>query len=562
MQKIKFLIKYFLSFIIDLSIVFALSLLIKTCLVHFFVVDYFTFVLIILLVNIFYCFSLYSIWGTTLGKSIYNIKLTTNNRRISLIRLFCREFLIKLPILILIVLIPKFSTFLIFPSLLVFLSLILVLALTGNSLWGIVTKTSYVFCKSRVKSYIVFVFVVVVLYTIIRIENNLFQKSDIIFCGLELPEKFPKYPHNNIDNYVDFLAKQRSAADYIFRLFEKNDIVILCEPNHREVTNWNFISSIVSDKRFISDVGNVFTEYGSADNQKQLDQFLATNFKSKIELEKTTSSLLNFMNRGFYQYLLNLNVLNSKLPDTLKIIHYFSDISGMHDYVKQSINENELISRDSLMANVVIEKFNNCIVNEKRKKCLVITNYRHAFIDNTRIKDSNQAEFIKSAFPEKTANVLINSYGRTYFNINYPIQDGKWDIAFAKNGNTSVGFDFDDSPFGNDYFDLLSFNKSNKKFQDMFNGFVFTNSLDKWLINTEIPYHHESAINECVLKQLELNQIDSLSNAKFLKSDSLLRMIICAYNWIPLLLYLIITIFSVTLVATKGLKDIFKQRLI
>jgi len=52
--------------------------------------------------------------------------------------------------------------------------------------------------------------------------------------------------------YVDFLKKQRQKpADYVMGLFEKYDLVILCERFHPETTQYDFIYDLVSDKRFI-----------------------------------------------------------------------------------------------------------------------------------------------------------------------------------------------------------------------------------------------------------------------------------------------------------------------
>ena len=64
--------------------------------------------------------------------------------------------------------------------------------------------------------------------------------------------------------YEDFLADQHlSAKEYILSLFEKYDIVILCERDHREITQYDLILDVISDERFRAEVGNVYTEIGN-----------------------------------------------------------------------------------------------------------------------------------------------------------------------------------------------------------------------------------------------------------------------------------------------------------
>lgn len=53
------------------------------------------------------------------------------------------------------------------------------------------------------------------------------------------------------------------------------------------------------------------------------------------------------------------------------------------------------------------------------------------------------------------------------------LQQGKWDASFTETGNRSVGFDFMNSPFGKDSFDLWTPGNTGFTYQDVFTGFVF-----------------------------------------------------------------------------------------
>src|SRR6516225_2405867 len=80
-----------------------------------------------------------------------------------------------------------------------------------------------------------------------------------------------------VDSYTTFLESQNeSAKDYILGLFNTHDIVIICERTHTEMTQYDLIADIISDKRFIDDVGNVFTEIGVSTLNPALNTFLHT----------------------------------------------------------------------------------------------------------------------------------------------------------------------------------------------------------------------------------------------------------------------------------------------
>jgi hypothetical protein len=66
------------------------------------------------------------------------------------------------------------------------------------------------------------------------------------------------------------------------------------------------------------------------------------------------------------------------------------------------------------------------------------------------------------------------------------INDGKWDAAFAVMANPDLGFDFKDSPFGADPFDLLPF-QTGYKYGDVFTGMVFNKAVDGHKMVTGIP---------------------------------------------------------------------------
>lgn len=317
-----------------------------------------------------------------------------------------------------------------------------------------------------------------------------------------------------IDPYVSFLKKQKTEpVDYILDLFKKHDIVILCERMHPEITQWDMIYQITSDKRFIDEVGVVFTELGVVNLQPDLDDYL---LKTDLSSEQANQKLLHIARNlsfwpiwqytNIYNYLEKLRKLNGTLPQDKKIRLYFSDLPW--DWSKITTGEqlvqefNRLYQRDKLMADCVIQEVNRRIAAGEKKKCLVVVNYRHAFVQPER---DNAGYYIQKAFPGRVANVLINSVRpvtvRSDDDIDMDvIQDGKWDAAFEAVGNPDRGFDFKGSPFGGDSFDLFPFipEIAAMHYEDMFTGFVFYKPLAEQHWQTGFP----GLLDEAFLKEV------------------------------------------------------------
>ena len=285
----------------------------------------------------------------------------------------------------------------------------------------------------------------------------------------------PEYD-KEINGYVDFLEDHNtSAKDYILKLFEQNDLVILCERDHREITQYYFLTELLSDKRFIKNVGNVFTEVGMSNLNPELNHFIHSENLSEALINK---KLIEFQRNSVYYplwnkfnfYFLNqqLYKINQSLSDVDKINIYPSNIalkldSLDFDYYKSAWNS-IIYNRDSLMARKIIQEFEKIKRSDSpRKKALVIMNYRHAFNRNFIMPNGNRVKnvtgFLFKKYPEKIANVLINQFefidAETEKDITYKsTQDGKWDAAFEITKKENLGFNFKASPFGKDKFDL------------------------------------------------------------------------------------------------------------
>lgn len=300
-----------------------------------------------------------------------------------------------------------------------------------------------------------------------------------------------------ITAYVRFLEQPRqSPVDYILGLFETNDLVVLCERAHAELTQYDLIYSLVRDPRFHKQVRNIFTEVGTSALRPVVEALLTDGTLTDAQVnEKLRYIAQNFdfdpvwEKSNIFDFLRRLHYLNRSLAADRKVHLYPSGIEfRWADMTREKWTAftRQLGRRDQIMAENVIAKFKELRQTQDKAKALVIMNYRHAF-PHLPITANRQAEnttgFLLSTFPGKVANVMLNSFGLLPGTTDQRVlmtalQQGKWDAAFAAAGNHNVGFDFRGSPFGQDAFDYFPFIPHHRCYQDVFTGFVFFKPLE------------------------------------------------------------------------------------
>jgi uncharacterized RDD family membrane protein YckC len=321
--------------------------------------------------------------------------------------------------------------------------------------------------------------------------------------------------------YATFLKQGHATpVDYVIDLFDQYDVVVLCERLHAEGSQWEFIYEVLQDPRFVERVGHVFTEYGQEEMQAYLDNFMATDGLDDSEIQERAVHIMRnwavwpvWNNTNFYTYLTRLYALNQSLPVDRRIRHHltdmpvhWSDLTKAEDY---QAYRSSLENRDERMAQSVIEKIGRLAESMSTpSKCLVVMNYRHAF-DLTgrspKAKRSNTYEFLKDAFGNRAANVLLNAR----ILISVPIAGGLWDAAFEETGNQPAGFDFEGSPFGKDPFDMFPFSPTAKgkfKYQDVFTGLVYAHPLDDQYLQNGIPGYFEGFEEEMLRRARLVSQ--------------------------------------------------------
>lgn len=513
------------SVTVDISAIYCLSILLRAILSNFIFVEFNTLFIGSLLLY----YVLFDLFfnGRTAGRILTGIKvIRTNGKELQWTAIAAREVISKciagiiLPVYCFQNLIGKQSWILAISTFIIlFLFSTAILLIFKRQWWEIISGTTIAvnLKATRAVNKGAFLFVSVISLTSICI---------IIFPALKGNKKdfatnyFPEYPTTvETGRYTAFIKnKTQPPVDYIFDLFKKYDIVVISERLHPEYTQYQFFSDIVKDKRFIENIGNIFTECGSVSFQDTLNTYMHTSFASEDLLNRSTAILQRnsnaiwplWDNTNLFDFFKTVNRLNSTLSDSSKINWYFTDTKvdwtnmDHAKFVKAYTN----IKRDSIMAAHIIENYNNIIVKQPRKKALVIVNSRHGYgliADNFAKGFRSEyntvtAAYLMKQFPGRVANVLMNTFSIKYSMIFTPVQHGKWETAFANAGNPDAGFNFSGSPFGSDHFDLAFASTPGLTYKDVFKGFVFYKPLNQHIKKQGFPYEFTN-FEDSILKR-------------------------------------------------------------
>ena len=408
----------------------------------------------------------------TLGESFFNAKIVANKGRVpDWIKILLREAFTSFPALIAWTL--CWNQLVAKRSIGIFVALFLILCLR-RKMFGIslvkreqdAIKTKYPFYKTSAG-----IFLIIILSGCLARLANTVCTNDKAFL-VESPWKsVPRPTVSSVSKYVDYLNNNRQDInDYVMGLFEKYDYVILCERHHQDMTQYDMIYDLVTDRRFVDKVGVMFTEIGCAESRDAYRTLVETTFPNDTLLEKSLASFLMenqtvhllWPNTNWFTFLKKMYYFNHDKKKKVEIM--FAD--------RNWIDRTELAQRDSVMADNIIRT----IESDSLKKSLIIMNYRHAFFT-----PGCCGEYIQRRFPGKVALSLAIGKVTTGNEIARPdLRHGEWDVAFEQMPTDAFAFDLKDSPFGKDNFDYFALPwamENGMQYQDMFNGFIYYKSL-------------------------------------------------------------------------------------
>ncbi len=341
-----------------------------------------------------------------------------------------------------------------------------------------------------------------------------------VLCGA-LPLKGQYVPGTEYSEelrpYVEFIENcNEDPVDYVFRLFDKYDIVVMGERDHRDTTQYDLFERIFADPRFAENVGHVMTELGSSNMSEQGSRLINPEtfddtvfYPNFICFVRNSSDITIPEKTNFYHLHRDLYNINKNLPPDKRIdIHYTGRAfhwPSTGEMTREDYKNYRKYSGggkyDIILAENAVNAYCKILDGpDPRKKVFIIYNRPHSYREYDIWEDGKPsstggaAQLIAYRFPGKMANVMLNwsdiSHIPEEYAIKYdipenyvyiPYQKGKWDAAFAVCGDKSIGFDFAGTPFGEDDFDTYDPPRNKTTYADIYNGFIFYLPQTDWV---------------------------------------------------------------------------------
>lgn len=529
--------KSFTAFLIDVTASFFIFQIVALGLAYFCFLPFFPSFFVIWLLYYLCC---YILNGTTLGLSFFNSYLEdTGNRRSYIVRVILRECFTSFPAVVL-WLFAGDSIVLLKIALIVVVCLALTIwrkrlfkmkTVHKEQLCSISTSNC---CQRNSRLRILGLYGGLIVLGTGSFCVNTYLTGDKIILNEKPIALRPRPSAHLVSKYTDFInTDSKDINEYIKELYKHYDHVVLCERWHPECTQYDMIYDMVTSPFFADSINNVFTEIGDVKKREVFRQITAATFPSDSLREKALSSFiidsqtvwLLWSNTNWFDFLKKMSEFNHDREKPVNIL--FSDILWT--------DINKISERDSVMAYNII----NTIHSDSIKKSLVIMNYRHAFMT-----PKNCGYYLKKAFPGRVANVMLNTFRFNICQAPSALQQGKWDVAAERTGKDRFAIDFQNSPFGNDNFDLspiLSwFTPRDVKYKDMFDGMIYCTLPAEQYAGHGFPYIFTPENQERLKSEVAVMPGDQLSNYDYLRYGNLIEK---GGNYFESLIYNMIYIF-------------------
>lgn len=307
--------------------------------------------------------------------------------------------------------------------------------------------------------------------------------------------------NSKLNEYVNCVKSNScNPVDYIFNLFEKSDIVVIGERDHRDTTQYELILDLLRDPRFAKDIGYVYTEVGCVNMTKDVNKLLCGRYKS----DKVFNDALYtyFRNEDFnplwdkynrIQFLRGLYEINrdSKHKITLGLTDCkfsWKEIKTAEEYRKFE-NSPACAYRDSTMYIHFSKMYAKQKPKNGRRKALVITNHPHAL--NASFEGRvyhRQGKWLKERYGNENVKiVMLNWTEYTHSNDQQAqlVANGLWDAAFEVVDCQPFGMDIKGTIYGrNPYFDDRY---GKMKWEDVADGLIYYKPFYETVLTIGIP---------------------------------------------------------------------------
>lgn len=304
-----------------------------------------------------------------------------------------------------------------------------------------------------------------------------------------------------LNDYVNCIKSNScNPVDYIFNLFEKSDIVVIGERDHRDTTQYELILDLLRDPRFAKDIGYVYTEVGCVNKTKDVNKLLCEKYKS----DKAFNDALYFYLRdedfnplwdkyNRVQFLRGLYEINRNSKH--KIMLGLTDCKFSWKKIKtteeyRDFNDSPACTyRDSTMCFHFAKMYAKQKPKNGKRKALIITNHPHALNATFERNDYHcQGKWLKKEFGSDNVKIVILNWTEyTHSNEQQMplVANGLWDAAFEVVDCQPFGMDIKGTPYGRTpYFDDRY---GKMKWEDVTDGIIYIKPCYETVLTIGIP---------------------------------------------------------------------------
>ena len=325
--------------------------------------------------------------------------------------------------------------------------------------------------------------------------------------------------NQTLKDYVQYINNYSSTpVEYIFKLFEQSDIVVIGERDHRDTTQYQLILDILKDPRFVKEIGYVYTEVGCVNRTSEVNKLIKGKFQTN---EDFMNNLYSYLRTGevfyplwekynrvlFLKGLYEIN-RNNRRKITLGLTDCafsWNDISSAQEY-KDFYYSSACEYRDSTMAANFAQMFEQQKPKKGKRKALIITNQPHA-INATMTKKTyhRQGKWLKERYGQDNVKIVIFNWAeyRFYDGKTFPlIAGGLWDAAFEVIDCKPFGMDIKGTPFGNTpYLDPAY---KNLRWEDVADGIIYYKPFYETIVTVGIPNIIDSGFESEFMRRIRI----------------------------------------------------------
>lgn len=376
--------QHFGVLIIDFTAIYFLFHIVRFSISYFYFLPFFPSFFILWLSYYIIAFGVYK---QTLGTSFYGATLTSKSGKpaswgsIILREAFtsipgialCALYFVYSPIYVLESPIPGGSPAILLGRFIFILALLIIAALRAK-VFGVKTTLAQTATLKGTRKRVAIVYAVLLLFAGVSRYAHISLTNDIekiyattanLFDAKDTPPNLfdrigwrffmsPRPSVASAEEHITFLNNNRQDInDYIFELYKQYDHLILCERTHPEMTQYDMIYNLVTDERFVDNVGNVFTELGTMDSRGAYQELTNTHFPNDTLFQQALSSFmmesqslhLLWPHTNWYQFLEKMYHFNRHSEKRVNVL-----FTNCADSVYNDVN----LSRDSIMADNII----------------------------------------------------------------------------------------------------------------------------------------------------------------------------------------------------------------